>query len=68
MSGTILPLPYYTFVAWCSVKSTGTTLTLPLNYRDGTVLCLRIIIAFSNFNFLKYQNYSFIKVDLGIRN
>jgi hypothetical protein len=31
MSGAILPLPQYAFMAWCSVKKcTGTTLPLPL--------------------------------------
>jgi hypothetical protein len=33
MSGAIHPLPQYVFVAWCSVKSTGATLPLPLNRR-----------------------------------
>jgi hypothetical protein len=30
MRGAIPPLPQYAFMAWCSVKSTGTTLPLPL--------------------------------------
>jgi hypothetical protein len=30
MSGAIPPLPQYAFMAWCSVKSTRTTLPLPL--------------------------------------
>jgi hypothetical protein len=30
MSGAIHPLPQYAFMAWCLVKSTGTTLPLPL--------------------------------------
>jgi hypothetical protein len=29
MSGAIHPLPQYAFMAWCLVKSTGTTLPLP---------------------------------------
>jgi hypothetical protein len=29
MSGAIPPLPQYAFMAWCSVKSIGTTLPLP---------------------------------------
>jgi len=29
MRGAILPLPQYVFMAWCLVKSTGTTLPLP---------------------------------------
>jgi hypothetical protein len=28
MSGAIPPLPQYAFMAWCLVKSTGTTLPL----------------------------------------
>jgi hypothetical protein len=31
MSGGIPPFPLYAFMAWCLVKSTGTTLPLPLN-------------------------------------
>jgi hypothetical protein len=31
MSGAIHPLPQYPFMAWCSVKSTGTALPLPLS-------------------------------------
>jgi hypothetical protein len=30
MSGAIFPLPQYAFMAWCSVRSTGTTLPLLL--------------------------------------
>jgi hypothetical protein len=30
MSGAIHPLPQYAFMVWCLVKSTGTTLPLPL--------------------------------------
>jgi hypothetical protein len=29
MSGAIPPLPQYALMAWCSVKSTGTALSLP---------------------------------------
>jgi hypothetical protein len=29
MSGAILPLPQYAFMAWCLVESTETTLPLP---------------------------------------
>jgi hypothetical protein len=29
MSGAIPPLPQYAFMAWCLVKSTGTSLPLP---------------------------------------
>jgi hypothetical protein len=29
MRGAIPPLPQYAFMAWCLVKSTGTTLPLP---------------------------------------
>jgi hypothetical protein len=32
MSGAIHPLPQYAFMAWCLVKSTGTTLPLPYCY------------------------------------
>jgi hypothetical protein len=32
MRGAIPPLPQYASMAWCSVKSTGTTLPLPLDY------------------------------------
>jgi len=32
MSGAIPPLPHYVSMAWCSVKSTGTTLPLPLPF------------------------------------
>jgi hypothetical protein len=35
MSGAIHPLPQYAFMAWCLVKSTGTTLP----YRMDTRLC-----------------------------
>jgi len=31
MNGAIPPLPQYALMAWCSVKSTGTTLPLPLH-------------------------------------
>jgi hypothetical protein len=34
MSGAIHPLPQYAFMAWCLVKSTGTTLLLPLSTRS----------------------------------
>jgi hypothetical protein len=40
MSGAIPPLTQYAFIAWCSVKSTGTTLPLPLRtyYRRENIL------------------------------
>jgi hypothetical protein len=30
MRGAVSQLPQYAFIAWCSVKNTGITLTLPL--------------------------------------
>jgi hypothetical protein len=37
MSGVIPPLPQYAFMAWCSVKNTGTTLYLPLRGEGKSV-------------------------------
>jgi hypothetical protein len=37
MSGGVPPLPKYAFMAWCSVKSTGTTSHIP------NILLLRVL-------------------------
>jgi len=39
MSGAIPPLPQYASMAWCSVKSKGTTLSLPY-YSLGAIIFL----------------------------
>jgi hypothetical protein len=71
MHGTKPPLPQYVFVAWCSVKSTGTTLpftftcldiricAFPFSGRRNGVLCrvfqIKIGIININMNDRKYQ-------------
>jgi hypothetical protein len=42
MSGDILPLPQYTLMAWCSVKSTVTTLPLP-NFFMIAILLVTVV-------------------------
>jgi hypothetical protein len=40
MSGAIPPLPQYAFMAWCSIKNTGTTLLLPLFNKLINCVCM----------------------------
>jgi hypothetical protein len=43
MSGAILPLPQYAFMAWCSItkKSTWTILALLISFRHNILVFLR---------------------------
>jgi hypothetical protein len=46
MSGAIPSFPQYAFMAWCSVKSTGTVLPLPfilLSYRSAFMYYLSML-------------------------
>jgi hypothetical protein len=42
MSGAIHPLPQYAFMAWCLVKSTGTTLPFTFYHKNWTLYVFRI--------------------------
>jgi hypothetical protein len=64
MSGAIHPLPQYTFMAWCLVKSTGTT--LPLLYKS-TFLDLtsqKLEVVYRNMEFLFAIPYAYIQSSL----
>jgi hypothetical protein len=41
MRGAIPPLPQYDFMAWCSVKSTGTILPFTAEETSAHTQCLR---------------------------
>jgi hypothetical protein len=63
MSGAILPLPQYAFIAWCSVKkSTGTSLPLPL------ALCVSLCLVYFNIYHLPYASFEvFTAVEIEVQ-